>query len=357
MPDSLAPHPTIHDVARAANVSIATVSRVINGRRDVSPGTRQRVEEVVAALGFSPRATARGLAGRRSHTVSMLFPSSYVASSNHDLDFVVGAADATSGLDYFFNLRTDPVDSEGLLGMFRSGLVEGVILMQITLDDWRVDLLASHDLPGVLIGRTGRAGDVPWVDFDFEEAVVALVDHAVATGHERVGFVGRSARMREDGVGSAVRLEEGWERAARKHGLADARVDSELEPLAAGQAALHLMDHNPGLTSIVVTHGESAVGVLRALAGRGVRVPQDVSVSTIATRRFADAVVPGLTVVEFPSATLGRQAASALVRLLDDRAAGRRSRVEQVLVPARLTVGGSTAPPRRHDPRPGRRTR
>jgi DNA-binding LacI/PurR family transcriptional regulator len=319
---------------------------VLNGRADVSARTRVRVEQAIDELGFAPRLTAQRLAGARGHTVSLLFPTSYAQRSNHELEFVLGAAEATSGRDYFFSMTTDPVTPTALRSMFRSGLVEGVILLQITEQDWRVDLVRELDLPCVLIGRTADNRGLSWIDFDFETAVGAMLDHLVAVGHRQIGFVGRPREALEAGIGAAVRLQRGYEAAARRLGLEPHAVQSDLDPLAAGQAALHLVDTVPGLTAVVGTHGPAAAGMLHALLDRGLSVPGDVSLMTVATERIAAITVPGMSGVPFPSARLGFEAASSLARQLDDRAAGTAPRVEQILLPAHVTLRGSAAPAR-----------
>lgn len=340
--------PTINDVAQHAEVSVSTVSRVLNGRADVSATTRVRVEQAIEELGFAPRVTAQRLAGRRGHTVSLLFPASYAQRSNYELEFVLGAAEATAGKDYFFGITTDPLSPQGLRGMFRSGLVDGVILMQITEQDWRVDVMRELDLPCVLIGRTATDSRLSWVDFDFETAVGAMLEHLTAVGHRRIGFVGRPRSMLESGLGAAVRLQRGYDDAVLRLGIEPYLVPSDLEPLAAGQAALHLVDTVPGLTAIVATHGPASAGILHALLGRGIAVPEDISLMTIATDRIAGLTRPGLSGVPFPSTMLGFQAAEVLARQLDDRARGHTPRVEQILLPARVTLQGSAAPVRNH---------
>lgn len=336
--------PTIFDVADLAGVSVSTVSRVINGRSDVSTTTRIKVQEAIGELAFAPKVTAQRLAGHRSHTVAMLFPSEYVRWTNHDLEFVIGAAEATSGRDYFFNVATDPIDAKRMRQMFRGGLVEGAILMQITESDWRVDLAESEGLPCVLIGRTDTEHSLSWVDFDFEGAVGGMVDHLVATGHRRIGFVGRPHAMLEAGLGSASRLQRGYDRAVRRHRLESHQVTSDLDPLAAGQAALHLVDSVEGLTAVVATHGPCALGIIRALRDRGLSVPGHVSVMTIATNKLAELSMPSLSGSNFPSAALGFQAANMLVRQLDDRARGAAPRTEHILMPATLNLRETTAP-------------
>ncbi len=346
------PQPTINDVAARAGVSVSTVSRVLNDRTDVSARTRTRVEQAIEELGFAPRLTAQRLAGARGHMVSMLFPVSYAQRSNHELEFVLGAAEATAGRDYLFSVTTDPVTPQGLRSMFRSGRVEGVILLQITEHDWRVDLARELDLPCALIGRTADDAGVPWVDFDFETAVGGMLDHLVAVGHRRIGFLGPGRGILDAGIGAAVRMQRGYDDAVLRLGLAPHLVPSDADPLAAGQAALHLLDTVPGLTAIVGTHGPAAAGVLHALLGRGLSVPDDLSLMTIASERIAAITVPGLSGVNFPSARLGFEAASMLARQLDDRATGGSPRVEQILLPAHVTLRGSAAPARNPRRRP-----
>jgi DNA-binding LacI/PurR family transcriptional regulator len=170
------------------------------------------------------------------------------------------------------------------------------------------------------------------------------VDHLVMTGHRSIGFVGRSHAMLDAGLGPATRLRRGHEQAVLRHGLELHHVASDLDPLAAGQAALHLVDSVDDLSAVVATHGPSALGMLRALRSRGLRVPEDVSVLTVATSRVAELSMPSLSGTDFPSAQLGFQAASVLVRQLDDRARGVAPRTEHILMPARLSVRETSAP-------------
>ena len=334
--------PTIFDVAERSGVSVSTVSRVINAKTDVSASTRARVEAAIADLAFAPKVTAQRLAGRRSHAVAMLFPSSYAQRTNHDLDFVIGAAEATAGRDYFFSLGTDPVDAGGLRQMFRSGLIEGAILMQITARDWRVELAVEHDFPCVLIGRTETEHPLSWVDFDFEGAVARMVDHLVAMGHRHIGFVGRPRAAVDASLGSTTRLQRGYDEGVLRYGLEPFVVTSDLDPIAAGQAALHLVDSAPQVTALVATHGPSALGILRALTERGISVPADMSLMTVATDRLAGLSLPALSGTEFPSAGLGFHAAIALVRQLDDRAHAIAPRTEHILLPAAVTLRETT---------------
>lgn len=338
--------PVITDVAREAGVSISTVSRVLNDKDDVSDRTRAQVEAAIARMGFVPRVTAQRLVERRSRTLVLHFPWAYASASSYDLDFLVGAADSTRHGNHQFLLRTDELDPETFANLFKTGLVDGAILMQVTKDDWRIDLARENDVPIVLIGRPleDDMGDISWIDIDFTSSIETLFDYLVSVGHEAIGFLARPERQRYAGLGSAIRLHKGFENSIARYGLEDFHMSTDLDPLSAGQAAVNLVENHPEITAIVMSHGYSTVGVIRALEASGRRVPHDVSVATIATPRTAEMITPPLTCVDFPSSLLGRQAALSLIRLLEDRSADRPARTEQILLSPTLTVRASTQP-------------
>src|SRR5512138_2422260 len=121
---------TIFEVAQAAGVSITTVSRILNNKPDVSKATRQRVQQVIEALGYTPHAHAQRLAARKSRTIALLFPLER-AVSLLELDFIVGAAAAAGEENFFFNFMTAPITKSSLFGLYRSVQVDGIILMEI----------------------------------------------------------------------------------------------------------------------------------------------------------------------------------------------------------------------------------
>src|SRR5262249_54590296 len=131
---------TIADVARAAGVSISTVSRILNGRQDVAASTRERVQRVIEEMGYTPHAQAQGLRAGKTRNIALLFPMKYPGEplyNSLELDFVLGAAAAAGERGYFFNLLPMPVTPESLLALFRGGQVDGAVLMQIHAQDWR----------------------------------------------------------------------------------------------------------------------------------------------------------------------------------------------------------------------------
>lgn len=330
---------TIFDVAEAAGVSITTVSRILNNKPDVAESTRQRVQKVIDELGFIPHAQAQRLASRKSRTIALLFPLER-AVSPLEQDFIVGGAAAAGEENFFFNFITAPITESSLLNLYRSAQVDGIILMEIHLDDWRVKLLRDNDFPFVMIGRCADNEGLNFVDLDFDAAIVTAFDHLVELGHRQIGFLALPAHMREQQYGPAVRSLTGYERARQKHGL-DVRmweVNIAVEDMF--EATLDILDEQPDLTALVAMQGSPTVGVIRALRQAGRTVPDDFSVVGFATANVAELITPPLTVIDFPAFTMGYQAAKMLIDQI-----GKKS-VEngQILLPSELIVRKSTKP-------------
>src|SRR5712691_5102717 len=203
---------TIDDVARLAGVSVSTVSRILNDKPDVALSTRQRVKQVMDDLGYSPHTLAQRLAERRSRSIALVFTQRRSAGRDEVAIFIVQEAFSAEAENYLFSLVAAPTTESRLLNLYRSAQVEGVILMEIHLDDWRVELLKKHGYPFVMIGRCADNSGLSFIDLDFESAIVVAADHLVQLGHRRIGFL-NSGALRQEGYGPAVRAELGYERA------------------------------------------------------------------------------------------------------------------------------------------------
>jgi len=305
---------TIQQVAQAAEVSATTVSRILNDRPDVSPATRERVQRVMDDFGYVPRTYAQSLAAGRSHTIALLFPLEHANATQLELSFVLGAARAAEDGGFYFSLVTSPMSHLSLDHLYRSAQVDGTIIMQVTMEDWRVGYLLRDKLDFVMIGRTRRSEQLSYVDFDFRAAVTQMYRYLHDLGHRNIGFISRPEWTRSAGVGSSVRLYEGFEEATGRLGLPRYVRETERTPEAAGKATVDLLNESPNISAIVTTHGHSTVGVLRAAQAAGCKVPGDLSVVTIASLKTAEMMSPRLTAVDFPPYNMGYEAAAMLIR-------------------------------------------
>lgn len=334
---------TIVDVAAAAGVSVSTVSRVLNDKADVSSRTSDAVRAAIDALGYTPNNRARDMRRQRSQTIALLFPSRSQRLTTFDLDFVLGAATAADERDYSFSMLTAPLGESQLLSQYRSGAVDGVILMQTLQNDWRIEALRDRDLPFVCIGSTGDPSGLTIVDFDIEGAVDLLVDFLYQLGHRQLALLGRPAGHVEAGVGAAVRLSKAFRTACQRLNLDPISVAAELDQDAAAETTLGIHRQHPEVSAFLTTHGSAAAGAMAALQRSGVAVPEEVSVVGMSTSFIANLISPRLTHVHFPSYDLGYQAAAMLVRRLEQERNGQESEREYHQLSAHLSIGSSTA--------------
>lgn len=333
---------TIEDVAHAAGVSVSTVSRILNNKPDVSQATRQRVQKVIDSLGFVPHGAAQSLAGGKSRTIALLFPPSYTSFTQLELDFFVGAAAAATDHNFFFNLITGEITPSSLLGLYRSGQVDGVILMQIQMQDWRVDLLRANNLPFVMIGRCEDNRNLSFIDLNFETAVVMAYEYLYGLGHRHIGLIARPAFMRESNLGPAIRTLSGLEKACQRFRVRPLYRETMPSIQDAHDATCSLLAEAPYLTAIVTVNGASAVGIIRALEAVGRAVPDDFSVMAVAGSKIAQLITPPLSSIDFPTDTIGSRAATMLLTQLLSAA----PRLEQALLAPQLIVRQSTGSPK-----------
>ena len=181
----------IADVAKAAGVSISTVSRVLNNKPDVAKKTRARVQRVINELGYTPY--VQTVQQSKTNTISLHYPlqsQTRLEVTDIELDFILGASSAAGEENFALNLLTRDLSAPELLDLYRTGQLRGMILMETTLEDWRVQLLRGSDCPFVMIGRCADNKDLSYIDLDLEGAVIQAFEHLIALGHRQIGFMG-----------------------------------------------------------------------------------------------------------------------------------------------------------------------
>ncbi|MER6115033.1 LacI family transcriptional regulator [Streptomyces sp. A0642] len=331
----------IGEIARRAGVSRSTVSYALSGKRPVSDDTRRKIQQVVDELGYQPSASARALANGRTSTLGLVFPPAGNHYTGMQLDFIGSVVEAAAACDYDVLLSPSGVDSDRsfqrLLGERR---VDGAILMEIRLEDDRVNHLSAVDFPFVAIGRTARPEGGWWAGIDHTALVEACVHHLADLGHRRVAFVNRPEQLLRTGYESAQRGLDGFTKAAAERGLT-ARTYCCGDDPASGQTCLERILHDDPDTTALVTLNEAALGGLyRGLVEAGRHVPRDFSVTGVVASRWAQTVTPQLTAADVPAAELGRLAVDLLVERLAHPDAPPR---HHLLVPP-VSLRASTGP-------------
>jgi len=332
--------PTMKDVAEKAGVSLSTVSYVLSGTRSISEPTRVLILKAMEELNYHPNAVARALASKRTRVVALLLSPEERGLGLSELEFVKGASEAAKALDHHLVLLTEGMDSEADLAYLKhQGLVDGVILMEVHLHDTRVRLLQKLGLPFSLLGRPDPALNLPFADIDFDKTIQSVLEHLAGFGHRRVAFVNQSREAFDAGNGPVVRAQASFETWGKSLGLETATAFSHSTPRDGWSATLALFDGKLIPTALVVMNDRALPGVLQALAVRGLRIPEDVSVvSAVTSSTAAEMMVPALTSADAPSHELARLAVANLVNTIENP----EVRLEGHLLPCVLTPRAST---------------
>ena len=329
---------TIADIAKRAGVAVSTVSYVLSGKRPISAETKERVRAAIAELDYHPHAPGRALASRRTRQIAVLYPSVTAGLTEFQLEFFTAAAEAAAGSGYAFQLSTAPVTERALLDLMRSGAVDGLILMEVRLHDWRVDLLRQHGFPFTLIGHCAENDGIDFVDLDFEVAAETVVDHLAQFGHRDIALVLGSEEQQAAEYGPAVRSLKGFERAVARCGLAGTVIHGG-PTFEAGQTLARRLAALPELTAAVVVSPGVLAGLVAGTYDCGRRIPEELSLVAMVPRKFARLFTPALTTIDFPAAQMGRLGAEMLIRRLE----GGADRAAHVLLRGELIAGRSTA--------------
>jgi DNA-binding LacI/PurR family transcriptional regulator len=330
---------TMVDIAQRAGVALSTVSYVLSGKRSVSEETKQRVLRAIADLEYQPHALARGLASKRTQTIALLFPALAKGHSEMRLEFVARAAEVAAEHGYAFLLWTAPDDDAEIIQLTQQGRVDGLILMEIKLNDARVAMLKKRNYPFTMIGHCLENDGISFVDLDFEHAISLAVTHLVGLGHQRIALFNHSAALQQAGYGPTVRSLNGFERACAEHRLDGIAVNCEPSFEGGDQRMQALLAQHPDLSAAVVTQETAIAGITHALHSAGLHIPEDFSLVTVLSPRQAEMMTPALTSIDFPAAEMGRIGAELLIQKLE----GQVDQPIQRLLRANLTVRRSSA--------------
>ncbi len=333
---------TITDVARVAGVSVTTVSRILNNKEHVADDKRDRVNQAIKKLGYVPHIQARRLQGGESRTLAIHFPveSPHLVTGAIETADIIGAAAAAGAHEYYLNFLVSQLTPHTLLNMYRSNQVDGMLLLQVSLDDWRVKLLREYDYPFVMIGRCRDLDNLTFIDLDFENAILDAFDYLVGLGHREIGFLTYPKSWLAAGLGPAVHALEGYERMLAKYGFRAHYREIGLRDVEAGYAAtLDLLQENPRLTAIVTINHPTAAGAIKAFTRQGYNVPEDRSVMAIGFEgEIANGTTPSLTALEWSPYEVNYQATMMLIDKLKEPDLP----AQQILVAPKLMIREST---------------
>ncbi len=333
----MAQQPTLEDVARAAGVSRALVSLVMRDSPKVSARSRSAVVAAAERLGYRPNLMARNLAQRRTMTVGVVLNDLHNPFFAEVADGILQAADESDYSILFSSGRVRPAVEAHALEAFLELRLDGIILVGSRLPRAAIEEGAAT-VPLVTVGRRLRSSVVDSINNHEQEGARLAVDHLVGLGHEHIVHIDGGR-----GAGSAPRR-SGYRKAMDAHELSNRVrvVGGDLTELSGVRAVRALVRNETMPTAIFAANDFSAAGALDGLGAAGLRVPEDVSVVGYDNTGLSAMHHIGLTTIDQPRSTMGREAFRALL----ERISGSRTTVRDQFVSPTLVVRRTTAPPR-----------
>lgn len=329
----------ITDVARAAGVSAATVSRAMNHPALLNAATRRRVEEAIRATGYVRNRAAQTMHGRRSNTIGLVVP-----TVNYSIfaELVQCFSETVGDLGFTLLLATYGYDLDEEYRVLRKLLehrVDGVALVGLDHTEDTFSLLEAQDVPAVAVWSHSPSSRISCIGADNRAAGRLAAQHLLSLGHRRIGLVfppvgdNDRARDRLDGVTEAL----------AEAGLAPApedRIEATYSIAHGKRRSLELLERRTDLTALVCGNDIIAQGALAAAAHRGMRVPDDLSVVGIGDFPGSGDIVPALTTVRLPAGRIGEVAGRHLDAMISDPAL--RTRTTRDLLEIELIARGTT---------------
>jgi LacI family transcriptional regulator len=327
---------TIYDVAREANVSMATVSRVVNGNPNVKPSTRKKVLEAIERLGYRPNAVARGLASKKTTTVGVIIPD---ISSIFFAELARGIEDIATMYKYNIILSNSDQNKDKELHLLNTMLgkqVDGILFMGGYISEEHVTEFKKSPVPIVLAATIEENNIIPSVNIDYEQAAYDAVAFLIEKGHKRIVYVTGPA---DDPINNKKLA--GYRRALEQYGLTydenliiegDYSYDSGIE----AYEKIAELDEQP--TAVFVGTDEMALGVIHSAQDHGVNIPEQLEVVGFDNTRLATMVRPRLTTVVQPMYDIGAVAMRLLTKYMN------KEHVENhiVVLPHRIEYRQST---------------
>ena len=304
---------TIYDVAREAKVSMATVSRVVNGNNNVRKETRDRVLEVIKRLHYQPNAVAQGLASKRTTTVGLIVPdltNLYFAELSKGIDDIA--------LLYKYNIIITSIENrlmkeDQVIQSLLNKQVDGVIYMSNRLPNEAAEAFKRTNTPIVLAGTKDNRDEFASVTIDYKKADTEALNLLMHDGKKNLALVVGD----EDAVVNGENRIPAYKDFIKENNLGEPHVYTEIKDYSDGYN-LYPQLVKDGIDGVIVTRDISSVGILNSAMDAGKKIPEDLEIVTASATQLASVVRPALTTIKQPLYDMGAVAMRMLTKLMNN---------------------------------------
>lgn len=312
---------TLQDIANEANVSIATVSYVLNGKEHkVSKKVGKQILEIAKRLNYQPNQIASALKRKKLNVITLMLEKNANINKKMFKDLIAGILAECSQHGYRLLIdsgRTQKEICDSLLS--KTDLYDGSIVQAPLIGDKRIRELVEHDVPFVLIGSLEKKEEIPVlsVDVDNVELAYKVTSKLLKCGHNTIGFLNSEADM----TISIDRL-NGYQKALQQYGIAykDQLVGyCDNTKHTSKKVFQKLYEKNKNMTALVVCSDDAGIGVYEVLDLLGKKVPDDLSIVALGGDDFRKEVRPYIATVDIDYYEIGREASNLLIRSLENK--------------------------------------
>lgn len=306
--------PTISEVAKAAGVSVATISRVLNQSERVKPDTREHVLQVIEEMQYAPDASAKALRSRKTNQIGVVLPD---ISVDFYTELLKGIENTAFGADYnliICDAQNKAKRENEYMKLLTEKRLDGLILINSLMEDAIIEKLVEQGYPVVLIGREIPGVATSSILVSNWSGACQAVEHLISHGHTRIAYL-RGIKSQDDEERFAA-----YRHVLTQHGL---EYDPQLVERGffseeGGAKAFNKLVKRTKFTAVFAGNDEMAVGVFDKARELEINIPCEMAVVGFDNIRLARHVVPGLTTADMPKQDLGSMAARKLINMLVD---------------------------------------
>ncbi len=303
--------PKIYDIAGAAGVSLATVSRVLNHPEKVKKETRERVLRIIREKGYKPNANARGLASRRSTTVAIVVPKLTRASI---AEMIQGVSDSAQKYGYTIRLfvNDDPTRAKDFWAEVIASSVDGILFLNDEMTQEVYELVKNTPVPVLFINSVAKGEQFGSVGIDYQGCAYQITEEMIRRGNKDILFVSN-----ERVYSVNILMEKGYHAAMVANGLEPKIIYSSGELAVNEKFFSEYLDHHVPEVAMLV-RDSMAISFMNSAIRKGIKVPDQLQVIGFQNTRYALLANPKLTCVEIPIYEIGNQAMEVLTKLMKE---------------------------------------
>ena len=311
--------PSQSDVAKLANVSFMTVSRVINGKENVKEETRQRVLKAIEELGYYPNAAARALNNNKTDGIGIIIPhAEFMTVAPYFLDLISSLEKNIDKMGYHlvFKLPSSFKSASDYSQLYKERKVDGLIVLAPSVDQWLLKKLVTDKVPSVIVYSRDDELDINYIDANNHKGAKDAVNYLIKLGHKRIGMVTGSTTL----ICGRDRI-NGYLEALEDNNL---NIDKRLiyygdwNPESGVKAFKYFFGLEEPPTAIFCANDHMALGIIRTAKLNNLQVPRDLSVFGYNDITYAGYITPPLTTMKQPLEELGEKAVELLVKTIED---------------------------------------